>query len=458
MKRLLCFLVALAMALVLLPTNVFGASNDVSVSQWGVTLNESVSVNFLLDIPQTDIDTTSVSIAVGDEDPISYAVADAAVQDGLYSFVADIAAAEMTENISLSYTLNGTETILGNYSVRQYALTLITGNYDTQTKNMALAMLHYGTACQVYFENEVESLANAGYEDTYVEYDIPTDVADVSVQGSVQGIHFYGASLIFRSQIAARFYFRITDTEKDYVLTANGTPHDLLLDDGGEIHYIEVPCFSPYALDEAVSVSAADGTDTLSIVYGPLTYISRMSTKGSPQMQSLVKAVYAYYAAAKEYKAYIDTETPDPDVPVVPDDPEDTTDPYAIQVGPFTESENGWTEAGIYMSAEYDDAPYDGWEFQYAPASASCIQLVRDGVTVDVAIPGVDALCKNDENLYYLHTTADTISSGLPLQDGDYLILSGKFSNAELEVDLNVATTYIYNDGGTLVFSTERPQ
>lgn len=452
MKRLLCFLVALAMALVLLPTKVFGAGDDVSVSQWGVTLNESVSVNFLLDIPQTDIDTASVSIAVGDEDPITYAVADAAVQDGLYSFTADIAAAEMTENISLSYTLDGTETILGSYSVRQYALTLITGNYDIQTKNMALAMLHYGTACQVYFENEVDSLANAGYEDTYVEYDIPTDVADVSIQGRVQGISFYGASLIFRSQIAARFYFRITDTEKDYVLTANGTPHDLLLDDGGEIHYIEVPCFSPYALDEAVSVSATDETDTLSVVYGPLTYISRMSTKGSPQMQNLVKAVYAYYAAAKEYKAYIDTETPDPDIPIVPDDP------YAIQVGPFTESENGWSEAGIYMSAEYDDAPYDGWEFQYAPASASCIQLVRNGVTVDMAIPGVDTLCKYDENIYYLHTTADTISSGLPLQDGDYLILSGKFSNSELEVDLSIATTYIYIDGSALVFSTERPQ
>jgi hypothetical protein len=70
-------------------------------------------------------------------------------------------------------------------------------------------MLNYGAAAQTYFGYNTENLSNAGFESTET-VEIPAVDTSNMVSGSASGISFYGASLVFESKVAVRFYFKVT--------------------------------------------------------------------------------------------------------------------------------------------------------------------------------------------------------------------------------------------------------
>ena len=125
--------------------------------------------------------------------------------------------------------------------------------------------------------------------------DIPADAAaDMAVSGKVDGISFYGASLLFRNKIAVRYYFTVSGNIADYTFTVNGVEYEPVLKDGQ--YYIEVADINPQDLDDVITVIV---NDTLSVSYSPMNYIVRMSTKGSENLQALMKALYNYHLAAE---------------------------------------------------------------------------------------------------------------------------------------------------------------
>ena len=120
----------------------------------------------------------------------------------------------------------------------------------------------------------------------------------MTVSGELDGIKFYGASLVMDSRVAVRYYF-VADSIADVHFTANGNTYNA--DEKSGLFYVEIPDILPQNYSQNILLTAQKGDEKLEISYSPLTYIVRMSEKGSATMQALVKAMYGYHQAAVSY-------------------------------------------------------------------------------------------------------------------------------------------------------------
>lgn len=246
------------------------------VTSWNITLKDNIGVNFVMALADADVVTATVD---------GNAV-DCTVADGKLSI--NVAAAQMMDEISIS--VNGLP-LANTYSVREYADTILADNSLSDCHELVKNMLVYGGAAQTYFNHKSSNLASNGIE---VSAAVPSGEADMNVSGRVNGINFYGASLVCRDKIAVRFYF-------------TGSIEGLTFSQGkpvqkGDMYYIEIADICPQDLDVDQTVSVTDGTNTLSVAYAPMDYIIRMYAKGG-NTAALVQALYGYYLAVEAYTA-----------------------------------------------------------------------------------------------------------------------------------------------------------
>ena len=108
--------------------------------------------------------------------------------------------------------------------------------------------------------------------------------------------------------------------------------------------------------------------------------------------------------------------------------------------------EDSWKDItnGVSFTLADNQAPGNpDWSLMYTPATESCIQLVRDGVTYNVAIPGRGTIVKFDDNRYYIKADNWAMGDYAPLREDDVLIVSGDFVNSENGYVLSIPTNYI---------------
>ena len=116
-NRILSVLLALVMVLSMLPAAVFAAGETDALAGWNISLGDNIGVKFHLNSEDYTVTTTVNGAAV------TPAISGKVV-------TVDVAAAQMTDTIGLTVK-NGEETVhTGEYSVRQYAETILTGAYD----------------------------------------------------------------------------------------------------------------------------------------------------------------------------------------------------------------------------------------------------------------------------------------------------------------------------------------
>ena len=415
-NRILSALIALVMVLSMLPAAVFATGDTASVLEgWNIALGDNVGVNFRLNSADYTVTTTVNGEAVTP-----------AISDNLVTV--NVAAAQMNDPIVLTVK-NGEETVhTGEYSVRQYAEYILEGDYANYVKNMVLQTLNYGAAAQTYFNYNAGNLANAGYELEASE-EIPTEVPAISLEDNLAGISLYGISLVFRNKIAVRFYFKTTEDIANFTFS-QGTPEQK---DG--MYYIEVGNINPQELANDITLSVNDGA--LTVTYSPLNYIVRKynDASSSAELKALVQAMYGYHLEAKYYNS------------VVP-------------AGALQSSGNGWTSGVIYATMPENDVYFgqNDWSIEYTPVSADVIKLVRGDVTQSVGMPGQGTLIKFTATDYCLKTEPWTIAGEvLPLVDQDYLIIEGCFQHPATGSVMYISKTYIYNNNGTLEFTTTEP-
>ena len=262
----------------------------VSVSEWNIALGDDISATFYLNI-DSRIEAPSAKVTVGTS------VSDAVLtkqENGTYAVTVKVAAAQMTDNISVQVINGDAVSEAMTYTIRQYAEKILTGDFNDKTKNLVKVMLNYGAAAQLYFNynDNADSLANKGYEITEA-VEIPTVDTTNMVSGSAEGVRFYGASLVFESKVAVRFYFTVTGE-----ITSYSTGNSPVEKNG--MYYIEVPGINPqdYAKDIVLTVN-----DTLTVTYSPLTYISRKAASDNVELAALVTSMYRYYLTAEAYLA-----------------------------------------------------------------------------------------------------------------------------------------------------------
>ena len=300
-NRILSMLLALIMIFTMLPATVLAEGETEKVLEgWSVTLGDNIGVNFYLNSADYTVATTVNGVEVTP-----------AISENVVTV--NVAAAQMNDIIVLTVN-SGDETVhTGEYSVRKYAEVLMEGNYSAGTKHMVQSMLDYGAKAQTYFDYNPNNLANAGYE-LSAQQKIPAKVEEMSVSGRIAGVSFYGATLLFRNQIAVRYYFN-ADSAEDVEFAVNSASAEVKQAENG-LYYVETAGINPQDYEESFVLTATKGEDVLTVSYSPMNYIVRMSAKDSTSgaLKSLLSAMYGYHCAADRFE---DVQEVDPGIAIV---------------------------------------------------------------------------------------------------------------------------------------------
>ena len=292
-KRVLAMLVAAILLMGAFAMNV-SAEATTAIEEWNIVLGDQIGANFYVNVPEN---TANAAVKVTVADQTETHELTAPNSKGLYKVSVNVAAAQMTEEITLQLVADGTEYAPVSYSIREYADHILKGNYSDDVKTMVKYMLNYGAAAQTYFGVQTENLANAGYKMDYAAQ-YPAEYPELAVEGQLAGVRLYGASLVMDSKVAVRYYFA-ADSVEGVIFSANGKEYAAA--EKNDMFCVEIPGILPQQYGNSIVLSAQKGEEKLDVTYSPLTYMVRMSQKGSEEMKALVNAMYGYYEAAVAY-------------------------------------------------------------------------------------------------------------------------------------------------------------
>ena len=280
-----------------------------------VSLGSDLSLHLWGNVPENYVSSISGTMAYDDVANKFKLSELTPTADGLYHMQADMAAGQLTEHIDLTLEHNIIgKVIRKSYSIRDYLVALIEGDYDQATKDLSLELLNMGAWAQKYFNYDASNLANKGYEITPANA-VPAESPTVDVNGQVSGIRFYGTSVRFLSKTAVRFYFKADGAVDGYTFTLDGTEYEPVEKDG--LYYIETPGINPQDMSDVIVMNVTDGSNTLSVRYAPIWYFIRSYNKAADDTtKGLMAAAYSYYKEAEAYDVEIASgEVKQPEAP-----------------------------------------------------------------------------------------------------------------------------------------------
>lgn len=307
MKRFLASLLAVLMLVSLLPLSAFAAETKTAtvadaqepaqIVKQQLVLGDNLNMRFWV---KANMENAAINVTIGSGETKSIALTEKDA-DGNYVINVALAAAQMTDVITLQPVAGDVTGTAKQYTVRQYAEVILKGGYAEPITDLVQAMLNYGAGAQVYFDynNTADQLANKGYESDAV-VTLPEELAIVT-EGTTEGVRFYGASLSFRDRIALRYYF--TGDISGMTVNAGEKAYTVGQKDG--LSYVELADINPQDYATVYTVSVGEGENPLSVGYSAMHYISRMGTRGSENLVNLLKALYAYHGAALSYLEWL---------------------------------------------------------------------------------------------------------------------------------------------------------
>ena len=268
---------------------------DTPVNKWNISLSDDIGVNFVVDSNMADL----LEFCIG-ETVLAKQVS--ANGDGTSTVSVALAAAQMADII----TIKGCGVAFEKtYSVLDYAKEILADPdlaEDAPLRYLVTEMLNYGAAAQSHFDYNTENPANADISDLpRNEMDLSA-VAQTTFEDSIDGLGYYGASLLFRNKIAVRFYFS-GDIEGCAFLEGENTYHLPNQTDDG-LYYVEIENITPDALDEQITLTVTRGDgEVITVTYGPMNYIKRMYEKEgtSESLRDVLENLYHYHKAAEAY-------------------------------------------------------------------------------------------------------------------------------------------------------------
>ena len=237
-------------------------------------------------------------------------------------FTLDLAARQMTDQVTLQMNVGGTDGTPVNCSVRTYADAILAGTeYTEQEKEMVRAMLNYGSYTQLYAGYNTDSLAAAGlYEegqDPVLNGEGP-DLTEYAYRYELKdqedGLQVGKASLLLGTDVSIRFYYQpgAGKTAEDYSLFLEGyLENELTLgyDQDKGMYYAEIEHISPRDLGRMYTLviceASAPDTDSpvATIDFGALSYCCSMiqNEEAADASRNLSRAIYNYYVAANAF-------------------------------------------------------------------------------------------------------------------------------------------------------------
>lgn len=273
------------------PTNKIG-----SVEEYNMVLSDALKLNFYVEVAEDAVSDAQVEISVAGV-TTAHKVADAGTDEkGRYIFSVNLAAAQMTEEVTVQLVRGEQAEEAKTYTVRQYADVILADNAYSEYHDLVKEMLNYGAAAQNYFSYNAENPANTGISVTPAQ--IPATAVEIDVTGNVEGVRFYGASLVHETKTAVRFYFA-ADSVEDITFTVGEKTYTAEEKNG--MYFVEIPEINPQNLDDDVTLKVSDGATELYVTYAPVDYIIRMynNADATQATKDLVQAMYGYHLAAE---------------------------------------------------------------------------------------------------------------------------------------------------------------
>ena len=253
-----------------------------------MTLKDEMIVNFTMDISEAIKNDANayVQVNIGE---YSYSVPIAQVGEKLQ---VPIDATQMSDEITIVVEGNGESIVSDVFTVSQYCQAILNNPEHEAYHPLVREMLNYGRAAQIHFNGSSEiTVDGAGQED------VPTEDDKYSMVDQSESVDCIGASLVYRDKIAVRYYFKGDLTGCTFAV--NGAVTELQV---GSDNYVEVADIMPQDLDKQVVLTVTDAQgNAITVTYCPMSYIIRMSQKGLDTTKALVKALYNYHLAAKDF-------------------------------------------------------------------------------------------------------------------------------------------------------------
>ena len=284
-----------------------------------LTLDGTIDMNFYAVLDETVLadETAYMLFTVDGEEAQKVYVKDltpctgANCKEGSYKFKIALVAADMTKSVAVQLYVNGEAYGAAvTTTVQEYAKQLLDDTAtDAKLVAMIKAMLNYGAAAQVQFGVKTDALANSILAEadkvlTAADEKVAA-VANATMTGEAAGVEVRGVSLVLESMTTVKFYFDLTAAEGvTYTFTVNGEEVTArALEDGRYV--VEVEDVKANELNTVYTVTASNGTETVTMTYSALNYAKTVLTNeaygASDALKDLARAVYLYNAAACEY-------------------------------------------------------------------------------------------------------------------------------------------------------------
>lgn len=286
------------------------------VDQWNLSLGGDIALNFYLEVADVSKNGAVAEITCENQThsmPISQLEK---TENGTYKLTVHLAAAQMTEPVTLQMVVEDVVVQSKTYTIRQYADRILFGEYSQAIKTLVREMLHYGAAAQNYFVYQKENPANT---DIIIgnSVSIPAEMSSsIGVEGRISGLAYYGSSLLFETKTKVRFY--LSGDISGCAFQIDGAEKNPVEKDG--LWYVESDGINPQSLDESVELTVSSGASTMTVSYSPMHYIVRMNSKGSENLKALLKAMYNYHLAAAKKIVHTDYDQDWSDVSCVVND------------------------------------------------------------------------------------------------------------------------------------------
>ena len=300
-------------------------SHEVSLYGRSITLKDNIDVNYYMEMSDSVFEHDAyLEFKIGGQTYKLNASDAAEVNESgktLYKFSCPVNAAQMSDTIETRIVIDNNTKEEFSYSVKEYASELLSksNEYPAETVKLVKALLNYGTAAQTFFKYNTGKPANAILSDTdkavaAADFDAYKAVIKAdSANGAIDGLTYYGSSLICKSEMTVRHYF-ILDNGSDInnykfsYIDTEGYEVSLIpkkVSDGG-VYCVDISGIMACSLNKnyVCRVTGMDNSQTIELDYGPLSYGYSVanSKDSSKELKNLMNALYMYSEMARKVK------------------------------------------------------------------------------------------------------------------------------------------------------------
>ena len=286
-------------------------TDGVGAELYGYTLSldGDIGINFYMELSDAVAKSSTAKMHFtipknGDPDTKDIKVSEATqVEMGgktYYVFKCQVAAKEMTSDITAQIIDGDKHGELYTYSVKKYADYLIAHAEENvewaKAVPLVKALLNYGTYTQIYFDKNPGKLANVGL--TEVEKalgEVTVNVSDYDDSGLPAGVTFDGATLSLKSETTLSLFFK-----SDSTLTFSCDGYKVETVKNGEYQVARIRGIKSAHIGDMLKLKV-NGIEA--VTYSPLNYIKEALNGGTDDvnLQNAVKALYLYWDAAQAY-------------------------------------------------------------------------------------------------------------------------------------------------------------